>query len=118
MNRADYGFGMYRMVGNLREGFIFAFFTSQEPFAKIKTAKMSSKCKANELSFNPRPSLNYIVANRTVSASVPLMAIAEALQAIEILRKHRRTNQTAAQGRERDQSYYERPGYGVLFSPH
>ena len=117
MNRADYGFGMYRMVVNLREGFIFAFFTSEEPFAKIKTAKMS-KCIANELSFNHRPSLNYIVANRTVSASVPLMAIAEALQAIEILRKHRRTNQTAAQGRERDQSYYERPGYGVLFSPH
>ena len=103
MNRADYGFGVYRVVGNLREGFIFAFFTSEEPFAKIKTAKMS-KCIANELSFNHRPSLNYIVANRTVSASVPLMDIAEALQAIEILRKHRRTNQTAAQGRERDQT--------------
>ena len=103
MNRADYGFEMYRVVGNLREGFIFAFFTSEEPFAKIKTAKMS-KCIANELSFNHRPSLNYIVANRTVSASVPLMDIAEALQAIEILRKHRRTNQTAAQGRERDQT--------------
>ena len=43
------------MVGNFREGFIFAFFASQEPFAKIKTAKiLSSKCKANELSFNSR----------------------------------------------------------------
>jgi len=28
------------MVGNFREGFIFAFFASQEPFAKIKTAKI------------------------------------------------------------------------------
>ena len=29
----------YCVVGNFREGFIFAFFASQEPFAKIKTAK-------------------------------------------------------------------------------
>ena len=36
----------YHMVGNFREGFIFAFFVSQEPFAKIKTAKiLSSTCK-------------------------------------------------------------------------
>ena len=26
------------MVGNFREGFIFAYFASQEPFVKIKTA--------------------------------------------------------------------------------
>jgi len=30
----------YRMVGNFCEVFIFAFFASQEPFAKIKTAKI------------------------------------------------------------------------------
>ena len=29
----------YRMVGNFREGFIFVFFASQEPFAKIKPRK-------------------------------------------------------------------------------
>ena len=46
----------YRMVGNFREVFIFAFFTSQEPFTKIKTVKiLLSKCKANEPHFNPRP---------------------------------------------------------------
>ena len=37
-------------------------------------------------------------ANKSMSASVPLMAIAE------MLRKHRRTIQTAAQGREQKQS--------------
>ena len=30
-----------RVVGNFSEVFIFAFFVSQEPFAKIKTAKIS-----------------------------------------------------------------------------
>ena len=45
---------MYRMVGNFREEFIFTFFTSQEPFTKIKTAKFSlSTCKASKLRFNP-----------------------------------------------------------------
>ena len=40
----------YRMVCNFREGFIFAFFASQEPFAKIKTTKfLLSTYKASEL---------------------------------------------------------------------
>ena len=42
----------------------------------------------------------YIAAKRSVLASVPLTAITEAIQEIEMLRKDRRTNQTAAQGRE------------------
>ena len=47
----------YCMVGNFREVFIFAFFASQEPFAKIKTAKiLLPTCKANEPRFNPWPS--------------------------------------------------------------
>ena len=50
----------YRMVGNFREGFIFAFFASQEPFAKIKIAKfMLSTCKASEPRFNLATS-NYL----------------------------------------------------------
>ena len=69
----------YHMVGNFHEGFIFVFFTSQEPFAKIKTAKISlSTCEVNEPHFNT-------AANRSVSASVPLTAIAEAIQKIEML---------------------------------
>ena len=47
---------IYRMVGNFREVFIFAFFVSQKPFAKIKTAKiLLPTCKANEPHFNPWP---------------------------------------------------------------
>ena len=52
----------YRMVGNFGEGFIFAFFASQEPFAKIKTAKfLLSTCKASEPRFNLATS-NYLSA--------------------------------------------------------
>ena len=47
---------------SFREGFIFAFFASQEPFAKIKTAKiLSSTCKAND---NPRPTWNYLYSRQ------------------------------------------------------
>jgi len=78
------GIFIYHMVGNFREGFIFAFFASQEPFAKIKTAKiLLSMCEVNELHFNPWPT--YTATNRSVSASVPLTAIAEAFQKIEML---------------------------------
>ena len=38
---------------------------------------------------------------------MPLTTIAQAIQKIEMLRKHRRTNWTAEQGQER---FYERPG--------
>ena len=42
------------MVANFREGFIFAFFVSQELFVKIKTAKfLLSMCKTSESHFNP-----------------------------------------------------------------
>ena len=67
------------MVGNFREGFIFAFFTSQEPFAKIKTAKfLLPTYNASE----PRFSLAYFklsihpTCNRSLSASVLSTAIA------------------------------------------
>ena len=95
------------MVGNFHEGFIFVFFVSQEPFAKIKTAKiLSSTCKRmNRVSIPDLLGTIYIAANRTVSVSVRLTAIAGAIQEIEMLRKHRCTNQTAAQGREQKQSF-------------
>ena len=44
------------MVGKFHEVFIFTFFVSQEPFAKIKTEKiLLPMCKANEPRFNPWP---------------------------------------------------------------
>ena len=36
------------MVGNFREVFIFAFFASQEPFAKIKVAQYSLSAKVTK----------------------------------------------------------------------
>ena len=59
--------------------------SSPEPFAKIKTAKfLSSACKANRVLIHP--AWNYLVANRNASVRVPLTAIAEAIQEIEVLR--------------------------------
>ena len=43
-------------------------------------------------------------SNRCLSASVPLTAIAQAIQEIEILRMHRQTNRRAVQDWERKQS--------------
>ena len=69
------------MVGNFREVFIFAFFMSQEPFVKIKTAKiLLPMCKANEPRFNPWPNYFYTAAYKSVSVSVPLTAITEVIQ--------------------------------------
>ena len=51
---------LYCMVGNFCEGFIFVFFASQEPFAKIKTAKFCCPrtMQANRVSI--WPTLNYL----------------------------------------------------------
>ena len=57
----------------------------------------------------------YIAANRTVSASVPLTAIAEAIQEIEILRS---TDAQTRQQRKAESGsirYYKRPGYKSTF---
>ena len=67
---------------------LFAFFVIQEPFAKVKTAKMFlSTCKMNELHCNL--GTIYIAANRSLSASVTLTAITRGIQGIEMLRKHK-----------------------------
>ena len=56
--------------------FIFAFITSQEPFAKIKTSKiLLPTCKANELRFNPWPT-----SIQQPTKSVPLTAITEVIK--------------------------------------
>ena len=67
------------MVGNFREGF------------KL----LLSTCKASETCFNPayfklssRPN-----SNRTLSVRVSLTAIAQAIQEIEVLRKHRHAHE-------------------------
>ena len=71
---------IYRVVGNFCEVLIFAFFASQEPFAKIKTTKiLLPTCKANEPRFQ-YPAYFYTAAYKSVSASVPLKAITEAIQ--------------------------------------
>ena len=53
----------------------------------------------------------YIAANRSVSASMPLTAITEAIQKIKVLSKYRRMNTTVAQGQKRKQY----PGYKATF---
>ena len=101
------------MVGNFCQRFPFA---SQEPFAKIKSAKiLLSTCKANGARFNPGLlGTICIAANRGALASVPLTAIAEAIQEIEMLYVSTDgMNQTAAQGRE--SGSYEGPGYEASF---
>ena len=104
----------YRMVVNFRKRFNFAFFASQEPFAKIKTAKISlSTCEVNKLGFNPQPT--YTAANRSVSASVPLTAI------LKLSRKSKCHVSTGTRTRQRCKSesgsnrYYERPWYEATF---
>ena len=94
------------MVDNFHEGFIFAFFTLQELFTKIKTAKPRKFChpRAKRMKCVSIPDLLrtvYIAAKRSVSVSVPLTAITVAIQEIEMLCKHRCTNQTVVQSRER-----------------
>ena len=72
------------MIGNFRRVFIFEFLASQDPFAKIKTAKFFViNVQSEQTAFQSfLLGTIYITANRSVSASVPLTAIAEAIQEI------------------------------------
>jgi len=89
------------MVGNFREVFIFTFFASQEPLAKIKTAKiLLPMCKANKPRFSPRPTS----IQQPTKACQWVCLWRLSLKLSKMLRKHRRTIQTAVQGRERKQS--------------
>ena len=61
---------IYCTVGNFREGLIFTFFASQEPFAKIKTTKiLLSMCKVNKLPFNTQPTWNYLYSRQQKGVS-------------------------------------------------
>ena len=110
----------YHIVGNFREEFIFVFFASQKPFTKNETAKfLLAMCKVSEPCFN----LAYFQlasrsnSNKSLSMSVPLMAITQAIQEIEVLCNHRRTNWTAEQGREWKQSFLRMSWVRSYFSP-
>ena len=52
-------------------------------------------------------------SDRSLSASVPFTAITQAIQEIEVLRKHRLTKRKAKSGSNR---FYERPGYEATFT--
>ena len=65
----------------------------------------SSTCKASKPHFNQ-------------TISVPLTTITQAIQEIEVLHKHRRTNWTVAQGRQAEAivlRLYEHPEYEATF---
>ena len=81
---------MYRMVGNFREGFIFTFFASQEPSRKLKLRNFCCPRakRANRVSIRPTSISSCSNSKRSLSASVPLTAIAQTIQEIEVLRKH------------------------------
>ena len=95
------------MVGNFRKGFIFEFFTSQEPFAKIKTAKNFFCPRAKWANrFSIWPTSNYLAVPTPIEPSQRPYPwrLSLSIQEIEVLQKHRRTNRTAAEGREWKQS--------------
>ena len=100
-------YSTYHMVGNLRDGM---------RFSRVKM----STCKASK----PRFNLAYFKlsirpnCNRNLSASVPSTAIVQAIQEIEVLCQHRRTNRMAAQGRQLKQSFLRTSWARGYFSRH
>jgi len=89
----------YRKVSNFREGLIFVIFASQEPFTKIKTAKISqSTCEVNKPRLNLRPIHTFIQAPTEVCQWVCLWWLSRSYpenRNASYIRKHRRTNKTA-----------------------
>ena len=82
------------------EGFTFTFFASQEPFAKkLKRRILFVVCVQQSVLLGTI----YRPASRGVSGSMPLTAIAEAIQEIKVLWKYRCTNTTVAQVWEQKQ---------------
>ena len=82
-----------RMVGNFREGFFSRVFRESRAIRENFCCPLST-CKASEPRFNPaymyfklssRPN-----SNRSLSVRVSLTAIAQDIQEIKVLRKHRR----------------------------
>ena len=81
------------MVGHFCEVFIFVFFASQEPFAKI----LLPTCKANKPLFNPWPTS----IQQPTKACQRVCFWRQSLKLSKMLCKHRCTIQTVAQGLER-----------------
>ena len=108
----------YHIVGNFREGFIFAFFASQELFAKIKTAKfLLSTCKrANRVSI--RPTSNYL---SILTATEACQRVCLRRLSLKPSRKSKCYVSTDAQTERRHKGesgsnrFYERPGYEATF---
>ena len=78
-------------------------------FAKIKSHKIFVVHVQREQTVLQSVLLGtiYIATNRSMSASVPLTASldTEAIEEVEVLRKHRYTNQMAVQGQEQKYSF-------------
>ena len=105
------------MVGNFREGFTLRFSrVKSHAFAKLKPRKFCCPRakRTNRISILSPLEIIYTPANRRVSASVLLTAIAEVIQEIEMLRSTnvRTRERKAESGSNR---YYERPGYEATF---
>ena len=105
------------MVGNFCKEFIFVFSQVKSHSHKLKLQKFCHPCakRTSQVSIPGLLGTIYVAANRTVSASVPLMAIPEAIQEIEVLHKHRHTNQTWHKAESGSNHYYEHPGYEGTF---
>ena len=96
------------MVGNFREGFIFA---SQEPSAKIKTTKICCPRakRTNRVSIPSLLGTIYIAAKRSVLASVPLTAITEATRKSKCYVRTDARNRQLRKVKSGNNRYYERP---------
>ena len=99
------------LYGNFREGFIFAYFMSQEPFAKIKTAKfLLSTCKVSESHFN-LAYFSHPNSNRSLLASVSLKPSREpkCYVSTDARTRWRCKNERGCN------RFYEHPGYEATF---
>ena len=85
----------YRVVGIFMRDLLSHFLLVKSRLQKIKTANFFVVCVQGEQSV--LLGTIYRAASRGVSGSMPLTAIAEAIQEIKVLWKYRCTNTTVAQ---------------------
>ena len=97
----------------IARGSIFAFLQVKSHLQKLKLRQFCHPCakRTNQVSIPGLLGTIYIAANITVSVNVPLTAIPEAIQEIDVLHKHRHTNQTWRKAESGSNRYYECPGY-------
>ena len=112
---------IYRMVGNFREGFIFVFFVSQEPFTKTKTVKFCCPhiMQPNHVSIWPTSNYLYVLTATEVCQRVCLQRLS-----LKPFRKSKCYVSTDAQTKRRCKPRAEVIvstnvlGMRLLFSPH